>query len=140
MNKFGLQFHHFGLAVRKPDEALRYLNALGYVQGATCFDGHQRVNLAMCHHDSMPDVELIWPGREPSPIDQMLKRNETLIYHLCYTSKSVEKSIASIENAGFQILAVSLPVPAPLFDGLEVSFHSIGGFGIIEIIEIPELT
>ncbi len=135
MNQFGLAFHHFGLAVRDPQAAFDYLGALGYRVGSTCYDAHQRVNLAMRHHDAMPDVEVIWPGAEPSPIDRMLKRTDNIIYHLCYTSRDVAASIAAIEASGLEVLAISEAAAAPLFDGLEVSFYSISGFGIIEIID-----
>jgi hypothetical protein len=47
MNRFGLEFHHFGLAVRDPAQSFTYLAGLGYREGAACFDAQQRVNLAM---------------------------------------------------------------------------------------------
>ncbi len=88
----------------------------------------------MRHHDRMPDVEVIWPGEEPSPIDRMLERSDSMIYHLCYTSENVEASVAALEEAGLEVLPLGLAQPALLFDGLEVSFYSITGVGIIEII------
>ena len=69
MNRYGLEFHHFGLAVKSPKAAFAYLDDLGYRAGNTCYDPLQKVNLAMRHHRRMPDVEVIWPGAEPSPID-----------------------------------------------------------------------
>lgn len=134
MNEFGLEFHHFGLAVREPALAFKYLDFLGYSSGASCFDPKQKVNLAMRHHHVMPDVEVVWPGEGPSPIDQILKRNDSSVYHLCYTSKNVAQSLAAIEASGLDVLAVCEPLPAPLFDNLEVSFYSVSGIGLIEII------
>jgi hypothetical protein len=134
MNRYGLEFHHFGLAVRSPETAFRYLEDLGYGAGSTCYDPLQKVNLAMRHHDRMPDVEVIWPGTEASPIDRMLKQNDSMIYHLCYTSADVERSVAALEEAGLEVLPLGLAQPALLFDGMEVSFYSITGVGIIEII------
>jgi hypothetical protein len=134
MNRCGLEFHHFGLAVKSPDAAFRYLNDLGYRAGSTCYDPLQKVNLAMRHHDRMPDVEVIWPGAEPSPIDPMLEQSDGLIYHTCYTSEDVELSLAALEHAGLEVLPLGFPQPALLFDGLEVSFHRITGVGVIEII------
>jgi hypothetical protein len=134
MNAYGLEFHHFGLAVRSPESAFRYLNDLGYREGSSCYDPLQKVNLAMRHHDVMPDVEVIWPGHEPSPIDKMLKRTDSMIYHLCYTSNNVEASLAALEQAGMEVLPLGMAQPALLFDGVEVSFYSITGVGIIEII------
>jgi len=138
MNQFGLEFHHFGLAVRDPKLAFVYLAALGYRDGATCFDDYQRVNLAMRHHATMPDVEVIWPGEGPSPLDRMLQKNDSNIYHLCYTSRSLSGSLAAIEAAGLDVVPVRDPAPAPLFGGLEVSFYAVDGFGIIEIIQVNQ--
>jgi hypothetical protein len=139
MNQYGLQFHHFGLAVKSPEAAFRYLKDLGYRAGSTCYDPLQKVNLAMRHHNQMPDVEVIWPGHEPSPIDRMLKSSDSMIYHLCYTSTDVEASLAALEAANLEVLPLSMAQPALLFDGLQVSFYSITGVGIIEIIAgIPE--
>jgi hypothetical protein len=134
MNRYGLEFHHFGLAVKSPEAAFRYLGDLGYRAGSSCYDPLQKVNLAMRHHDQMPDVEVIWPAAEASPIDSILKHNDSLIYHICYTSNDVERSLAALEQAGMEVQPLGFPKPAVLFDGIEVSFHRITGVGVIEII------
>ena len=134
MNRYGLEFHHFGLAVRSPEPAFRYLGDLGYHAGGTCYDPLQKVHLAMRHHERMPDVEIIWPGAESSPIDSILKRNDSLIYHICYTSDEVERSLAALEQADMEVVPLGFPKPAVLFGGLEVSFYRITGVGVIEII------
>ncbi|MCI5225369.1 MAG: VOC family protein [Candidatus Electrothrix sp. AX2] len=134
MNSFGLTFHHFGLAVRSPEKAFAYLEALGYSAGDSVLDPLQKVNLAMQYHDEMPDVEVIWPGDESSPIDSILKRNESLIYHLCYTSADAQASVASMKAAGFAVMPTTEPRAALLFGGVEVSFYYIDGFGLIELI------
>ena len=131
----GLQFHHFGLAVRDPAEAFRYLMALGYTEGNVVFDPLQQVNLAMRHHSAMPDVEVIWPGDGPSPIDRMIKGSGTLIYHLCYECPDPDSLTAALESAGIETVLVSPPTPAVLFAGREVSFHLVSGFGLVEILK-----
>jgi len=134
MEHLGLKFHHFGLAVHTPAEAFAYLAALGYREGAVEFDPLQGVNVAMRHHAEMPDVEVIWPGEGPSPIDRMIKGRDSLIYHLCYSAPDAAASLAAIEAAGLQLYTVSEARPAVLFGGLAVSFHAIGGVGVIELI------
>jgi hypothetical protein len=94
----------------------------------------QRVNLAMRHHAIMPDVEVIWPGEEPSPIDKLIKKTGSMIYHLCYTCSDVEGALAAFSIAGIDIVTVSPPTPAVLFGGEKVSFHYVSGFGLIEIL------
>lgn len=129
-----LAFHHFGLAVGAPQEAFDYLRALGYRDGNQVFDALQRVNLAMRHHPAMPDVEVIWPGAEPSPIDKLVKRMGTLVYHLCYECADPAAVVAALEAAGIETMQVSPPTPAVLFGGREVSFHTVSGFGLIELL------
>jgi Glyoxalase/Bleomycin resistance protein/Dioxygenase superfamily len=130
----GMAFHHFGLAVSAPEAAFLYLASLGYTEGNSVFDPLQRVNLAMRHHASMPDVEVIWPGDDPSPIDNLVKRTGSMIYHLCYTSPDPAAALSALEAAGLETAVVSPPTPAILFGGREVSFHEISGFGLIEIL------
>ncbi|WP_050043514.1 VOC family protein [Bradyrhizobium sp. LTSPM299] len=130
-----LAFHHLGLAVASPEDAFRYLASLGYTAGNAAFDPIQRVNLAMRHHLLMPDVEVIWPGDGPSPIDKLIKRNGTMIYHLCYACPDAEQALAALSASGVEIMPVSAPAPAILFGGQKVSFHLVSGFGLIELLE-----
>jgi hypothetical protein len=134
MNTFGITFHHFGLAVQSPEQAFSFLDALGYKHGESMFDPLQGVNLAMSYHAEMPDVEVIWPGDKPSPIDGILKRQDSMIYHLCYTSDNPALSLTKMQQAGFDVLPVSNPQAAILFGGRKVSFHMVLGFGLIELI------
>jgi hypothetical protein len=134
MNRFGLRFHHFGLAVPGSDDAFRFLKALGYCLGPPVFDPLQRVNLAMCSHEEMPAVEVIWPSDIASPIDRVLRRGGPMVYHLCYVAVSPELAIAAMEAEGFTIIAHGEPKPAVLFGGQHVSFYSIGNIGLVELI------
>ena len=130
---FGLRFHHFGLAVPEPDAAFRFLAGLGYAAGPSLFDPLQGVNLAMRCHPTMPDVEVIWPGNVPSPIDRLIQRGH-MIYHLCYVAEDAAQSLRAMENAGLGVLSHGAAKPAMLFGGTEVSFHSVERLGLIELI------
>ncbi len=133
MQAFGLRFHHLGLAVPAPEQAFRFLEALGYALGSQAFDPLQNVNLAMLHHAAMPDVEVIWPGEGPSPIDQMIKRGN-MIYHMCFVTGDAAASIAGMEAHGLRVYSLGSPKAAVLFGGIPVSFHRIDQVGLIEFI------
>jgi hypothetical protein len=130
-----LAFHHLGLAVTSPENAFLYLAFLGYTAGNSAFDPLQRVNLAMWHHVRMPDVEVIWPGEGPSPIDRVIKRTGSMIYHLCYKCSNAVVALDALAASGIEVIPVSSPAPAVLFGGQKVSFHHISGIGLIEILE-----
>ena len=129
-----LFFHHNGLAVASPEPAFTFLKLQGYVAGRALFDPAQGVNLAMWHHDSEPDFEVIWPGDIPSPIDAIVKRYGPLVYHCCYETTSRDAAISAMEEAGLCVIDVVEGRPAPLFGGREVSFHIIDGVGLIELL------
>ena len=138
MDSRHLQFHHLGLAVRRPQKAFAFLSSLGYREGKQVYDPLQSVNLAMRHHEVMPDVEVIWPSGAASPIDNLIKDGRSLVYHLCFAADDAGRALAELQEAGHQIVEIVPPKPAILFD-LPVSFHNVIGFGVIEIIHgIPD--
>lgn len=131
-----LVFHHFGLAVRRPREAELFLAALGYRMGEAIHDPGQNVRLKMCTHATEPDVEIIWPGDTPGPIDGMIQRHSSgIIYHLCYVTDNLTAALEALEKAGLRVVCVSSPQPAPLFGGRKVSFYNVVGIGLMEILE-----
>jgi Glyoxalase/Bleomycin resistance protein/Dioxygenase superfamily len=131
-----LVFHHFGLAVRRPDESRTFLLNLGYRIGETVFDPNQNVQLAMCEHPTEPAVEIIWPGETKGPILSLTQRHTSgIIYHVCYTTDNLAAALAGLERAGLNVICVSPPKPAPLFGGRPVSFYNVVGMGLIEILE-----
>jgi len=131
-----LKFHHFGLAVRKPEPARIYLSSLGYQIGETVFDPGQNVHLAICMHESEPAVEIIWPGNSEGPLDKLIRRHTSgVVYHICYVADDLAAALAGFEEAGIQVICVSPPKPAPLFGGHPVSFYNVIGIGLIEILE-----
>lgn len=135
MNRLGMEFHHFGLAVRQPEDAFKLLTRLGYNIGSIVFDPLQRVKLSMCRHPQMPDVEVVCPHDAASPIDRVLRRNGPSFYHVCYMTPQIDAALAAIEREGFNIIVISEPKPAVLFDGRKVAFLSVDGFGLIELLE-----
>jgi methylmalonyl-CoA/ethylmalonyl-CoA epimerase len=136
-NKWGLAFHHLGLAAKDPEAAAHFLTGLGYRIGQTIYDPLQNVRLAMCAHDQMPDVEIIAPADGPGPLDKLLAaQKEGLVYHMCYTSSDLDRTLEALEQDGqFAAYSISPPKEAVLFGGKRVSFYLVEGVGLIEIID-----
>jgi len=132
-----LKFHHFGLAVRRPEEARMLMLSLGYQLADYVFDPIQNVHLQMCFSTTQPAVEIIWPGATPGPVDKLVQRYPTgIVYHICYETENLAASIACLEkNCGLQPVCISRPAPALLFNGRKVSFYNVLGIGLIEILE-----
>lgn len=136
MNEVGLSFHHLGLAVRDPSHSINFLRALGYSVGEVVFDARQNVNAIMCMHFHEPAVEILYPGKDPGPIDVLVNRHASgIIYHSCYETSTLKNSLAALEQLGLRVDCIVEPSPAPLFSGRNVSFYRIKGIGLIEILE-----
>ena len=136
MKQVDLTFHHFGLAVRQPAPAIACLVALGYRVGEPVYDPGQNVHLIMGEHDHQPAVEIIYPGDGPGPVDQLVQRHESgIIYHPCYETADLARTLAQFSEAGIRADCVSAPKPAPLFHGRQVSFYRVKGMGLIELLE-----
>jgi methylmalonyl-CoA/ethylmalonyl-CoA epimerase len=141
MNRLGLLFHHLGLAVKTPEIAERFLAGLGYSVEPRIYDPLQNVWLGMSRHPNMPAVEIISPGSAGGPLDKLLKTHEEgLVYHMCYRCGDLPATLGAIEGMeGMRLSCVSSPKAAVLFDGMLVSFYSVKGMGLIEIIEDPSM-
>jgi hypothetical protein len=135
MNKIDLQFHHLGLAVRNPEKAIQMLSILEYQIGEKVFDPLQKVNLIFCKAKIQPDIEIIFPETSPSPIDKILNTNNELIYHLCYKTRDLQRTLAHLKSIGLRIFPLVKSKPAILFNNQHVSFYQVAGFGMIEILE-----
>lgn len=130
----GLKFHHFGLAVRSDRTAVEFLTALGYVCGPTVYDSEQNVRLRMCDKPDDPSIEIITAGEGDGPLTHIFKRYDQLFYHSCYEVDDRAAALAAIESAGMRSVEASPPRPAVLFGGRLVSFHTILGYGLIELL------
>lgn len=136
-NRWGLAFHHLGLAVTDPEAAAHFLTGLGYQIGPTIHDPLQNVRLAMCAHGQMPDVEIISPADGHGPLDKLLSAHKDgLVYHMCYTSADLDSSLDALEaDERFTVRSIAPPTEAILFGGKRVSFYLVEGVGLIEIID-----
>jgi hypothetical protein len=135
-DKYGLTFHHLGLAVPNADIAAAFLSNLGYRVGPTVYDPIQNVHLHLCELPGMPSIEIICPGPGKSPIDRYLQEHkEGLVYHMCFAAKDLSASISKLK-ADPQIKAIfwAEPQAAILFGGRKIAFGIINGVGLIELL------
>lgn len=131
----GLSFHHHGLALRDDRDALVFLGLLGYSCGEKLRDPRQNVDLRLCTHPTMPAVEIVMPGPGEGPLDAIVRRHAQLIYHTCYTVDSRDAVLGQLEDVGLRLVEVLPPTPAVLFGGRAVSFHTVLGVGLVELLD-----
>jgi hypothetical protein len=135
-NKYGLTFHHLGLAVQKPDAAQVFLANLGYQIGTMMHDPVQNVHLGLCEHPTMPTVEIICPAEGKGPLDRYLQQHKDgLVYHMCFAAKDLTASIAALKaDQDVQAIFWAEPQQAILFQGRKIVFCIVKGMGLIELV------
>jgi len=131
-----LEFHHIGIAVKDFKVITSYYLSIGYVKfhKGIIRDELQNVDLVLLTHDIHPDVELVRPFDEDSPIHNYLKNSDIVIYHFCYEVDSFSDTVEELER-GFRVFNVSKPKPAILFNNRPVAFYYIHGVGLVELLK-----
>jgi methylmalonyl-CoA/ethylmalonyl-CoA epimerase len=130
-----IRFHHIGVAVKSFDKSIIYYKNLGYECSDIINDEIQNVELVYCKSKTFPNVELIKPVNENSPVYSILQKNDTQIYHQCYQTKDLKKALEFLQRKN-KIFCISKPKTAILFNNKKVSFYQIPNVGLIEILEV----
>lgn len=132
----GFHFHHFGLAAVDPVRATAFVTQLGYHCSTVLFDPLQNVHLRWCECDGAPAVEIVSPTDRDGPLGRILTDRPSSFYHLCYEIEvTTTDALLTLRAGGARVVTVLAPLPAVLFDGRNVSFHMVQGFGLIELLE-----
>jgi len=131
-----LKFHHIGIAVKNFEQIAAYYYSVGYEKynKSIVRDELQVVDLMLLVHDAHPNIELVKPYNENSPINNYLKNDDVAMYHFCYEVDSFSGVINELKK-NFRVFNVSKPKPAILFDNRLVAFYYIHGVGLIELLK-----
>ena len=129
-----INFHHYGLALKEFNNAITFHTNLGYHCTEIIYDSLQNVELVLCTLNNFPTVELVKPRNSNSPINNYLKKNNEMIYHVCYEINDSEEDLKRIFGKN-RAICVSTPKPAILFHNRLVSFYYINDVGLIELLQ-----
>ncbi len=126
-------FHHFGLAVKDFEKPIRFYSSIGYNCSEPIIDDLQRVELVMCTSEHFPNVELVKPIDDQSPVKNYLKNSNEVIYHTCFEVESIKKTLEIIKSES-RVILISKPKQAILFNNRCVSFYYIQNVGLFEFL------
>lgn len=129
----GLMYHHIGIACNDMDATARQYEGIGYRRGPKIVDKLQNIEICFLEHDTMPRMELLCAVNENSPIVQILKKNGTSPYHICYTVENIDDAIKKLKKQRF--IVVSKSKPACALDNHNVAFLYHQDVGLIELLE-----
>ena len=129
-----MEFHHIGVATCNINKSIEIFEKMGFISEEVIFDELQKVNICFLRKSGHPDIELIEPANEKSPVRNILDKVGTTPYHFCYYTNDILQEIISLKKKKF--LLVVNPVEAIAFNNKRICFCYNKDFGLIEVVEI----
>jgi methylmalonyl-CoA/ethylmalonyl-CoA epimerase len=129
-----MEFHHLGVATGNLKKSIEIFIKLGFISDKIIFDEIQKVNICFMRKTGHPDIELIEPADDKSPVLDILNKVGTTPYHLCYFTNDILQDIMELKKNRF-ILVVK-PVEAKAFNNKKICFCYNKDFGLLELVEI----
>jgi methylmalonyl-CoA/ethylmalonyl-CoA epimerase len=97
-------------------------------------DPLQRVRVAFATLAGGERIELIEPMGDSSPVSKIVEdRRRGGLYHLCYSTDSLEQAIDHFRRNGCMV--ISGPTPAAAFEGRRIVFLFTPHSDLIELVE-----
>ncbi len=129
-----MDLDHVALAVRSVEAATRRLSeTLGYVpRTETVTNTLQKVNVRFLSKAGSPDIKLIEPSSDDSPLLAFLRKGEGL-HHLCFKVESIDASLAALASVNARTLTP--PQPGEAFDDHPIAFAYVGCGLNVELID-----
>ena len=125
-------FHHIGSLTSDLNHAEKTFTELGFNFNERVYDPIQEVNLSFGINAMGILLELVEP-KEKSKIHQLLKRNGSGLYHICFEVDSINEGQKKLGASGF--ICVNTPKKAIAFQDRLVAFYYNPVLGLIELLE-----
>jgi len=136
MNAPPLLFHHIGIATKNLAQTKKIYEKLGLIFGETIHVPRQKVNVCFSRQGSHPQIELIEPAAEDSPINNILDLIGTTPYHFCYKTDDLGRTSAFLRDQGFLIM--NDPGPSNALNENRICFYYHKHLGVVEVVEIRD--
>ena len=130
-----LKMHHIGYAVSKMEKAAEGFGILGYRVGEIVHDASRNVDICFLEHPiGRERIELVAPAGPGNAVEETLRRNGPMPYHICYEVANMGETIAELLGGGW--LLIPKPEKAPAIGNAPVAFLYHRAMGMIELVEI----
>lgn len=129
------RFDHVGLVVKDLRTAVEALTALGYDSFTPPVeDARQQVRIVFATRGESlsPRLELVEPAGDASVVRDLLVRNGSTPYHVCYRADDLERAMTHLSDHGFRQLTEAAASPA--FGGLPFVFMYHLALGLVELV------
>ncbi len=126
---------HIAIAVQDVESSADlWVKTLGLDAGVVEVLADRGVRLCKLTADRVPDLELVAPLGEDSPIARFIARKGEGIHHICFEVRNIEQSLEDLKRKGVRLVHER---PVEGGEGRRIAFihpQSLGGV-LIELIE-----
>ena len=127
-----LKFHHIAIATPELEKTSNIFDKFGFIGKEIIIDPLQNVKIKFTEKDNIK-IELVEPANSNSPINNIIKKNGVIPYHLCFSSDDFLLDVDNLMFSGF--VCISKPVPAVAINNKNITFLYHADFGLVEIVE-----
>jgi methylmalonyl-CoA/ethylmalonyl-CoA epimerase len=129
-----MKLNHIGVATKNVEATTKLLEHMGYHAGDIMRDENQKVDVRFLYSDEAPTIELLFNiSGGSSPIDKIVEKNGTSVYHLCYETPDIDAAVADFRMQHYLPIGVKKP---SLMDGRNVIFLYHQDNVMIELVEV----
>jgi methylmalonyl-CoA/ethylmalonyl-CoA epimerase len=132
--KFEISLDHISYAVKSTDRSIEAFSSMyPIVDIYKCHDKRQNIFITfLSNKNDKQKIELIEPASDPSPVDNMLADQDSVLYHLCYRVSDFVKAEQHFLGSGFVTVSPAFnPADEPEVFASHLYHENIG---LIEII------
>ena len=136
MPEQGLTLHHIGFVVAAIPPAMEgFLRSLNATWDQQIFDDPiQKVRVAfLARNASEPQIELVEPATEDSPVRKFLAEKGGGLHHFCYEADDLEAELRSFRLR--RAVLVRHPRPAVAFQGRRIAWVLTQENLLVELLE-----
>lgn len=131
-----MKFNHIGIATKNVEATTALLEFLGYQAGDVMYDDNQKVDLRFLYGEKLPTIELLFNnGEKSSPIDKIVEKNGTCVYHLCYETSDIDKTAIEMRKQHYNPIGIKRK---SLINDGNVLFLYHENNVMIELLEVKE--
>jgi methylmalonyl-CoA/ethylmalonyl-CoA epimerase len=131
-----LNFHHVGYVVANIAATVEGFKRSLDAQWDGCVyeDPHQKVKVTfLTTRRGDPQIELVEPAGEDSPVLRFLREKGSGLHHVCYEVEDLERSMAEMRTRGAMI--ARRPKPAVAFQGRQIAWMLTAEKLLVELLE-----
>lgn len=128
-----MKVHHIGYAVKDINQSIIEFKNLGYKEiDKKQIDKKRNIEIQFMENGNYI-VELISPIGDIASINNLLKKNGPIPYHICYEVVDIESKIKGFIDKGYILL--EKPEEAIAIENKKVAFLYSKNIGVIEFLE-----